>query len=181
LEQQDRLPDYLRSPMRWLTLGFDLAACLRAGRPFHHLAPECRARRVAAWKQSPLAFQRDFIRYYESLATLALHSRAEPLQPARDQPAAAQHQAGPPTFPRELECELAVVGSGPGGAITATLLAEAGRDVLLIEEGPFHELESCAPFSRQEMEQKYRNGGQTVALGANRIAYVEGCCVGGGS
>jgi choline dehydrogenase-like flavoprotein len=181
LEQQDRLPDYLRSPMRWLTLGFDLAACLRAGRPFHHLAPECRARRVAAWKQSPLAFQRDFIRYYESLATLALHSRAEPLQPARDQPAAAQHQAGPPTFPRELECELAVVGSGPGGAITATLLAEAGRDVVLIEEGPFYELGSCAPFSRQEMEQKYRNGGQTVALGADKIAYVEGCCVGGGS
>ena len=31
------------------------------------------------------------------------------------------------------------------------------------------------------MVQKYRNGGQTVALGANKIAYVEGRCVGGGS
>lgn len=31
------------------------------------------------------------------------------------------------------------------------------------------------------MLQKYRNGGQTVALGKNKIAYVEGRCVGGGS
>ncbi len=31
------------------------------------------------------------------------------------------------------------------------------------------------------MVQKYRNGGQTVAMGANKISYVEGRCVGGGS
>jgi len=80
-----------------------------------------------------------------------------------------------------LRCEIAVVGSGPGGAITACLLAEAGRDVVLIEEGPFLPLNSCTAFSRLEMEQKYRNGGLTVALGANKIAYVEGRCVGGGS
>jgi choline dehydrogenase-like flavoprotein len=80
-----------------------------------------------------------------------------------------------------LRCAIAVVGSGPGGAITACLLAEAGRDVLLIEEGPFYPLESCPPFSKEEMLRKYRNGGQTVAMGANKVAYVEGCCVGGGS
>ena len=74
-----------------------------------------------------------------------------------------------------------MIGSGPGGAITACLLAEAGRNVLLIEEGPFHPLESCAPFSLEEMLWKYRNGGQTVAMGRNKIAYVEGRCVGGGS
>jgi choline dehydrogenase-like flavoprotein len=74
-----------------------------------------------------------------------------------------------------------VIGSGPGGAITACLLAEAGRDVLLIEEGEHLPLSSCAPFSKAEMLQKYRNGGQTVALGKNKIAYVEGRCVGGGS
>jgi choline dehydrogenase-like flavoprotein len=64
-----------------------------------------------------------------------------------------------------LNCEIAVIGSGPGGAITACLLAEAGRDVLLIEEGEFLPLESCIPFSRQEMIQKYRNGGLTAAFG----------------
>lgn len=83
--------------------------------------------------------------------------------------------------PQRLRCEIAVVGSGPGGAITACLLAEAGRDVLLIEEGPLLPLESCAPFSLEEMVQKYRNSGLTVAMGSPKVQYVEGRCVGGGS
>ncbi len=80
-----------------------------------------------------------------------------------------------------IKCEIAVIGSGPGGAITACLLAEAGRDVLLIEEGANLPLESCAPFSLEEMSQKYRNGGLTAAFGKPKIQYVEGRCVGGGS
>ena len=80
-----------------------------------------------------------------------------------------------------MRAEIVVVGSGPGGAVTACLLAEAGRDVLLIEEGSLLPLDSCTPFSKDEMLQKYRNGGQTVAMGRNKIAYVEGRCVGGGS
>ena len=80
-----------------------------------------------------------------------------------------------------LLCEIAVIGSGPGGAITACLLAEAGRDVLLIEEGSNFPLESCPPFSQLELEQKYRNGGLTAAFGKPKIQYVEGRCVGGGS
>ena len=78
-------------------------------------------------------------------------------------------------------CEIAIVGSGPGGAITACLLAEAGRDVLLIEEGSYLPIDSCAPFSMEELVLKYRNGGLTAALGPVKIQYVEGRCVGGGS
>jgi choline dehydrogenase-like flavoprotein len=76
---------------------------------------------------------------------------------------------------------VAVIGSGPGGAVTASLLAEAGRNVVVIEEGPFLPLEACAPFSLDEMVTKYRNGGVTVAMGPTKVAYVEGRCVGGGS
>jgi choline dehydrogenase-like flavoprotein len=85
------------------------------------------------------------------------------------------------TIARHARAEIAVVGSGPGGAITACLLAEAGRDVLLIEEGPHLSVDSCDPFSMQEMVTKYRNGGLTVAMGRTKVAYVEGRCVGGGS
>lgn len=84
-----------------------------------------------------------------------------------------------PTAPRKAQ--ILVIGSGPGGAITAAMLAEAGRDVLLVEEGPFLQLESCTPFTLEEMGQKYRNGGITPALGPTAVAYVEGRCVGGGS
>lgn len=81
----------------------------------------------------------------------------------------------------ENEADIVVIGSGPGGAMTAALLAEAGRDVLLLEEGTALPLQSCRPFSVDEMVQKYRNGGLTVGLGKPRVAYVEGRVVGGGS
>jgi len=74
-----------------------------------------------------------------------------------------------------------VVGSGPGGAVTACVLAEHGRDVLLLEEGPNLPLGSCTPFSLEEMVQKYRCGGLTLALGTPKVPYVEARCVGGGS
>lgn len=80
-----------------------------------------------------------------------------------------------------LHARSVVIGSGPGGAVTATLLAEAGQDVLLIEEGAHLTLTSAAHFSREEIEQKYRNGGITVAMGKAKVGYVEGRCVGGGS
>jgi choline dehydrogenase-like flavoprotein len=74
-----------------------------------------------------------------------------------------------------------IIGAGPGGAVTAALLGEAGLDVLLVEEGPNLSLDSAPHFSRDEIVQKYRNGGITVGMGAANIAYVEGRCVGGGS
>ncbi len=80
-----------------------------------------------------------------------------------------------------ISAETIVVGSGPGGALTACLLAEAGRDVLVIEEGPRSGLSETEPFSRDEMRRKYRNGGISVALGNPSVAFAEGRCVGGGS
>jgi len=78
-------------------------------------------------------------------------------------------------------CDVLVVGSGPGGSITAALLAEHGRDVMLLEEGQHWPLESCKPFSIAELEQKYRCGGLNPALGKSAVALVEARCVGGGS
>lgn len=77
--------------------------------------------------------------------------------------------------------EIVVIGSGPGGAVTAATLARAGKEVLLIEEGPDLRQDSCLPFSFEEMKQKYRAGGITAAFGRPSVAYAEGSCVGGGS
>ena len=76
---------------------------------------------------------------------------------------------------------MLVIGSGPGGAMTACMAAEAGRDVLLVEEGAQHAVDSAPPFSLAEMEQKYRNAGLNVTFGGTSITYLEGRCVGGGS
>lgn len=77
--------------------------------------------------------------------------------------------------------EIVVIGSGPGGALTAALLAEQGKQVVLIEKGQYLSLTSCQPFSQEEMVQKYRNNGLTLAFGKPNISYIEGSCVGGGS
>ncbi len=183
LNQHSRLAGYLRSPLLAATLGFDLSGFLPNGKLFHHQDPAARSQQIAAWKNSRFGFQRDLIRYFESLAVLALFTRDE------NESAATPFQETTADFSsqiiaqpeHEIRAEIVVIGSGPGGAITACLLAEAGHNVLLLEEGDYLSLESCAPFSRAEMVQKYRNGGQTVAMGASKIAYVEGRCVGGGS
>jgi hypothetical protein len=180
LEQHARLPAWMRKALKAATIGFDFASLPRAGSRFHKLAPEIRRRRIQAWKGSPLSFQRDLIRYFESLSLFGVFGRAS----TSDRPPASPTVISPNivnTPGPTLHSEIIVIGSGPGGAITAALLAEAGREVLLVEEGPYLGLDSCTPFSRDEMVQKYRNGGQTVALGANKISYVEGRCVGGGS
>ena len=80
-----------------------------------------------------------------------------------------------------IRTNVLVIGSGPGGAVTGLLCAEAGRSVLMIEDGPDLPVDSAPPFSLQEIAQKYRGGGIGVAFGPAKLAYVEGRCVGGGS
>jgi choline dehydrogenase-like flavoprotein len=77
--------------------------------------------------------------------------------------------------------EVVVIGSGPGGATTASLLADHGKDVIILEEGSDLPLESCRPFGIDEMAQKYRAGGLNPILGNAKVAFVEGRTVGGGS
>ena len=75
--------------------------------------------------------------------------------------------------------EVLVVGSGAGGATTARVLAEAGRSVTVLEEGPALEPGSFEPFSLDELAQAYRHRGSSAAIGLPPIAYAEGRCVGG--
>lgn len=78
-----------------------------------------------------------------------------------------------------LDTEILVIGSGAGGAVTAAVLAAAGRKVTVLEEGPWIDPDAMEPFSLQEMATKYRHQGLSAALGSPGIAYAEGRCVGG--
>jgi choline dehydrogenase-like flavoprotein len=75
--------------------------------------------------------------------------------------------------------DVLVVGSGAGGATTASTLSRAGLEVLVVEEGPQVQPGTVAQFSQEQMRRQYRNAGQLVALGLPAITYAEGRCVGG--
>ena len=79
------------------------------------------------------------------------------------------------------ETEHLVVGSGAGGALTAAHLAEAGKQVLVVEEGDWVDPGDVRPFSLEQMERQYRGAGLPAALGRPPVAYAEACCVGGGT
>lgn len=81
---------------------------------------------------------------------------------------------------RDLECDVAVIGSGAGGGITAEILAEHGLHVVLLEEGP---LASSSDFRMREREAypllyQESAGRQTVDKG---VTILQGRCVGGGT
>ena len=76
MEQHGRMPHFLRLPLKIATLIFDAWTIPTAGRPFHRLPHEQRWRVIESWKQSPMSFCRDLIKFYESLAIFYCYSDA---------------------------------------------------------------------------------------------------------
>jgi hypothetical protein len=74
LAQHSRLVDYLRFPLRAITLAFDAGAILRHGKPFHALPHEARRLQIERWKHGIAGPQRDLILFYERLAVFGFHS-----------------------------------------------------------------------------------------------------------
>jgi choline dehydrogenase-like flavoprotein len=78
-----------------------------------------------------------------------------------------------------LDCDVVVVGSGAGGAPIAAELAEAGFDVIVLEEGGYYQTRDFTADTSAMVRQLYRDGGATAAIGNPPIMYQEGRVVGG--
>jgi choline dehydrogenase-like flavoprotein len=77
------------------------------------------------------------------------------------------------------ECDVVVVGSGAGGAAAATVLAEAGLDVIVLEAGEAYDRDSYPRDPLQAIASLYRDGGLTIAEGRPPIPVPVGRTVGG--
>ena len=188
MQQVEKLPDFLQVPFKSLTLLLAVWSLPFEGRFFHRLSNRKQQRYFDFFKRSKLNWQRDLISFYETLSIFSFYSCVEEREssklvnyPSNNDSKTTSNKAVFKPKSGTMKAQIAVVGSGPGGAITAYRLADAGFDVLLIEEGPYLPLDSAAYFSKEEIEQKYRNGGVTVGMGCSKIAYPEGRCIGGGS
>lgn len=84
-----------------------------------------------------------------------------------------------------LDAEVVVVGSGAGGAVVACHLAEAGRKVVVLEEGPWIRPEVYGRMRPSEtIRHMWREASMSFALGVGdtpMINVMMGRCVGGSS
>jgi choline dehydrogenase-like flavoprotein len=78
-------------------------------------------------------------------------------------------------------CEVVVVGSGPGGAVVAKELAEAGRDVILVEEGPPFGAADFRQEAGESMHRTLREGGTRATRGNAFLPTMQAIALGGGS
>jgi len=78
-----------------------------------------------------------------------------------------------------MQTDVLVIGSGAGGTVTALTLAEAGREVLVLEEGPRVTPADYGGTPTQAMGRMFRARGMNPIMGTVPVAYAEGCCVGG--
>jgi choline dehydrogenase-like flavoprotein len=77
------------------------------------------------------------------------------------------------------DCDVVIVGSGAGGAVAATVLAEAGLEVVVLEAGPHIDHAGYPDEPLAALIALYRDGGLTVAEGRPAIPTPVGRAVGG--
>jgi choline dehydrogenase-like flavoprotein len=77
------------------------------------------------------------------------------------------------------ECDVVVIGSGAGGAVTATTLAEAGLDVLVLEAGRHYDRDNYPADQLDAVRSLYRDAGLTIAAGKPKIPVPVAKAVGG--
>jgi choline dehydrogenase-like flavoprotein len=77
------------------------------------------------------------------------------------------------------ECDVAIVGSGAGGAVAAATLAEAGLDVLVLEAGAHYNRENYPADRLEAITELYRDAGLTIATGKPPIPIPVAKAIGG--
>ena len=80
---------------------------------------------------------------------------------------------------REFDTDVVIVGTGAGGATAAARLRAGGRDVLMLEEGGLHKVDSYTTDPTTMIRRLYRDAGTAMILGRPPIIFAEGRCVGG--
>lgn len=79
----------------------------------------------------------------------------------------------------EYVADVCVIGAGAGGAVVAAELAEGGAEVVLLEQGPWHDPDGFTARPAQMLGQLYRDGAQTLTLGTPPIVLPLGSGLGG--
>lgn len=77
-----------------------------------------------------------------------------------------------------LSADVCVIGTGAGGAVLASELAEAGRKVVMLEKGGYHTRKDFDQTERTMMPMLFEEGGARTTTDGG-IQILHGRCVGG--
>lgn len=162
-------------------------------RRFSRLEPRRAARRLATLERSRIGARRDVALLVKTLTSLG-YARDERVQAAVGSSAGCRRAGGatsaapgaPPldrgamAAPEGVErCDVVIVGSGAGGAAAARVLAERGLDVIVVEEGGYHDARDYSRDPLRALPDLYRDGGLTFCEGTPSIPMPLGRAVGG--
>ena len=75
--------------------------------------------------------------------------------------------------------DYVVIGSGAAGGAVAWSLAERGKSVIVVEEGPWVRTRDFKPEMRHAFRNLYRWGGMGFVTGRAFLPLLQGMCVGG--
>jgi choline dehydrogenase-like flavoprotein len=81
---------------------------------------------------------------------------------------------------QQMTADAVVIGSGAGGAVIADQLSAAGRDVLVLEAGPFLDREDFTEDETHLLPRLFADGG-TRATTDQAFSLLQGAAVGGGT
>jgi choline dehydrogenase-like flavoprotein len=173
--------------LRLLLRGFEWVTFPRR---FSRLGIDARRAVVGGLERSRSATKRDLGLVLKALTGLGYGNDARVREAVGQRATCAVAGAEPPAAPPaplgELEpqgdaeeCDYVVVGSGAGGAVAATVLAEAGHEVAVLEAGPYLDRGTYPEEPLAAMVALYRDGGLTVAEGRPAIPTPVGRAVGG--
>jgi choline dehydrogenase-like flavoprotein len=85
-----------------------------------------------------------------------------------------------PDVASTLTAQVCVIGSGAGGAVAACRLAEAGHDVVLLEEGPDWKPSDSTDDESEMVTRLYAEGGARATEDLS-VMMLQGRCLGGGT
>lgn len=162
-------------------------------RRFSRLPLEKRTRKIEKLEQSGSMLLRNLVLLLKTLVCVSYARDSEvqraigsvprcELAPGAVPPPLPPHlnpaKLEPPEEGRE-ECDVVIVGSGAGGAAAARVLAEAGVDVVVLEEGEYHDAITYSRDPIDSLTTLYRDGGLTALEGRPPIPLPVGRAVGG--
>jgi hypothetical protein len=162
--------------------------------PFKDLSRQDRERIVLNWKNSFLPQLRQIYKTFHALSCFTAYSefgadsvigdamkyRVPELNQEHENQPERLNMIKPEDIQENTVFDVIIIGSGAGGGVVASKLAQAGKSILVIEKGKYHHEKEFIPRENKAMEALYEGGGFASSYEGS-ISILAGSVFGGGT